>query len=152
MRVKLDSDRIGKIKVNTLRVIVYIVMGLTVLLMCFLPQFVKNDTGLLTSVMSAVEKASVIGYIGLCCLPFLAALFIVKKICDLISHGDSFSVATLGLLSGIVICCYTEAGINVVAMVVFPMLFNFQFFTINLLIIGICGSVAVFTTVLKELV
>lgn len=152
MSSKLDSNHIGKIKVSVLRIIVYIAMGLTILLICLLPQFMRNDTGWFTSALSRVESNSILVFLILCFVPFLVALYVVKKICDLISSGDSFSVTTLEHLSIIVICCYIEAGINISAMIVFPIIFNFQFFMLNLLIIGICGAVAVFTTVLKELV
>ena len=152
MSSKIDSTRTGEIKVKALLIIVYIVMGLTLLLMCLLPYFAKTDTGFYFSLLTSIERNTVVAYIILCCLPFLCALFIVKKICDLISQGDSFSIATLSMLSGIVTCCYTEAAINVIAIFLFPMLFNFQFNALCFLIIGICGAVTVFTTVLKELV
>ena len=152
MGSKLDSSHIGRLKVNALRIIVYIVMGLTILLMFFIPKFIQNNTGYLTSALSYAQSAATVVYVVVCCLPFLYALFIVKRICDVISEGSSFSSATLRYLSTIVSCCYSEAVVNILSMIIFPILLNMQFFALNLLIIGICGAVAVFTTVLKELV
>ncbi|MCL1830382.1 MAG: DUF2975 domain-containing protein [Oscillospiraceae bacterium] len=151
MNSKIDSNRIGKIKVNALRIIVYLVMALTILLMCFMPRYIRSNS-FFSSALGYVERSSVIIYMLLCCLPFLFALFVVKRICDLISLGNSFSVTTLSYLTQIVTCCYIEAIINVLALILFPILLNIGFVSLNLLIVGICGAVAVFTTVLKELV
>lgn len=148
----IDSNRTGALKVKILRTIVYIVMGLTVVLLFFMPRFLRNEMGFFSAVINSALSYSLMVYIILCCIPFLFALFTVKKICDLISSGDSFSVATLSQLTRIVICCFFEVGINILAVILFSVIYNIQFLSLNLLIIGICGSVAVFTTVLKELV
>jgi len=152
MEVKRDAQKVEKRKVAALKIIVYIVMGLTVLLVFFMPRFLGNSTGFLTSNLNYGERTSVMIYIILCCIPFLFALFIVKRICDLITQGDSFSTTTLGHLSLIVTCCYLEAAVNIVAIIATAIFLDFQIYSINALIIGICGAVAVFTTVLKELV
>jgi len=152
MASKIDSSHVGRIKVNALRVIVYVVIALTILLMFFMPRFITDNTRQPSTVIPYVASVAIVVYIILCCLPFLFALFTVKRICDLISLGSSFSIDTLDYLSQIVICCYIEAAVNVITLVVFPLVFHMQVLTLNLLIIGICGAAAVFTTVLKELV
>lgn len=152
MKSGIDSSYVGRIKVNILRVIVYIVMALTVLLIFLTPQFLNNSTAYFTPSLTTKQNNAIYWYVILCCIPFLTALFDVKKICDLITQGDSFSIMTLNYLSVIVICCYIEAVINIAAIFIFPSLLKIQFYALNLLIIGICGAVAVFTTVLKELV
>lgn len=148
----IDSSRVGEVKVKVLRVIVYIAMGLTVLLMVFAPKIIHSY--LFYSLFAADHSLyiAMIGYMYVCCLPFLFALFSVKRLCDVIADGDSFSERSLKQLSHIVWCCYVEAAINIVAIVFFSLVYNVGIFTVSLLIVGVCGAIAIFATVLKELV
>jgi len=151
MNFQIDSSIIGSIKVKILRYIVYAVMAITVILMILIPQYIKAFSVHFLGFASFALSTSVVVYVYLCCIPFLTALYMVKKICDLILNNNPFSVYTLHCLSLIVLCCYIEAGINLLAIILFPIFLDYQIYALGFLIIGICGSVAVFATVLKEL-
>ena len=147
----IDTSRIGEIKVKALRIIVYSAMALTLLLMLFVPTLVDGHLYLVMGIVSGQLLTITITYVYICCLPFLFALFSVKKICDLISRGESFSVKSVKQLSIIVWCCYIEAFISVLLIVISLVLFDVMF-SLSFVVIGICGAVAIFATVLKELV
>ncbi len=152
MAKKFDSGRVGEIKVKALRIIAYGAMGLTALLMAFLPRIVSNYLYYVQNVISPNLSTAIIVYVYLCCIPFLLALITVASLCDVIAIGEPFSEQSLKLLSRIVWCCYIEAILNAAAILVFSIFFNIGIFISSIIIIGICGAVAIFATVLKELV
>ena len=151
MSNKIDSKRIAEIKVNVLRIMVIAVMGLTLIGAVFIPgvtdKVVEKAADPATGIVIAL-----VTYIYLCLIPFLIALYAVKRLCDIISDGDSFSIRSLKQLSIIVWCCFAEIAINCTAALVFGLFFNFQIFILNLFLIALAGVISVFTTVLKELV
>lgn len=148
----IDSSRVGEIKVKALRIIVYIAMGLTALLMVFVPRIIHSYLFYQLYASENSLYTAMIVYVYLCCVPFLLALFSVKRLCDVISNGNSFSEHSLKQLSHIVWCCYAEAAVNLLAALFFTLVYRVGIFTMSLLIIGICGTIAIFATVLKELV
>ena len=132
----IDTSRIGEIKVKALRIIVYSAMALTLLLMLFVPTLVDGHLYLVMGIVSGQLLTITITYVYICCLPFLFALFSVKSVKQ---------------LSIIVWCCYIEAFISVLLIVISLVLFDVMF-SLSFVVIGICGAVAIFATVLKELV
>lgn len=147
-----ESERVGEVKVKALRIIVYAAMLLTVLLMVFVPRVIRDYLFYLLLEGDGSLYGAMIAYVYLCCIPFLFALFSVKRLCDVIADGDSFSSRSIKQLSHIVSCCYVEAAVSLTAAGCFSLIYNIGIFTVSLFLVGICGAIAIFTTVLKELV
>jgi len=140
------------VKVTILRIIVFVVMAAVAAAAGFTPRFLGAYLIRMHDIGDGVLALRLSFYVWACMIPLLAALWRVKRLCDVIARGDPFSAGSLRELSHIVYCCYAEAAINVVCFVVFQTAFAYSLVIVCLIITAVCGAIAIFATVLKELV
>ena len=152
----MQSDNLvlkkSTVKVKILKAIIYCTMVLTVIAFIifslFIGDYLRNRRGIENEML----KYFLIGYFFVSILPFLFALMKSADICNIIAKGEAFSELTLKKLSGIVYACYAEAGVNAVLGLLVYFLFEFNMLISSFFVVALCGIIAVFVTVLKELV
>lgn len=140
------------VKVKILKAIIYCTMVLTVAIFTIFSLFIGDYLRDYRGIENQMLKYFLIGYFFVSILPFLFALMRSADICNIIAKGEAFSETTLEKLSGITYACYAEAGVNAMFGLLVYFAFEFNMLISSFFAVALCGVIAVFVTVFKELV
>lgn len=122
--------------------IIIIGIILTIATLLFLPlgitAMVKSGFGITRSNIPMIISISV--YI--CAIPYVFALFLLKKLCGLVSKKDSFSIKTPVYLKKIAICSFSEIFIFNAVQIGLYYLFDIYLYVITVILVVVVSFIS----------